>query len=57
MSLEVGINFSFKLLSLLNGSKESVIFSPTSILNGLAMVLGGARGETAKEIAQLIGEG
>uniref|UniRef100_A0A914QZ63 Serpin domain-containing protein n=1 Tax=Panagrolaimus davidi TaxID=227884 RepID=A0A914QZ63_9BILA len=56
MSLEDEVNFSLKLLSLLDAANSSTIFSPASILNSLAMIHSGAKGKTAEEIASIIDE-
>lgn len=59
MSLESEINFGCKIIKCLNKSSslEPIIFSPASILNGLAMILSGAKEKTASEIVNVIGKG
>jgi serine protease inhibitor len=57
MSLEAESNFSFNFLRCFNAEKESVIFSPASILTALAMVHCGANSNTAEQIADVIGRG
>jgi len=57
MSFENDIEFSLKLLPLINGASESTVFSPASILNGLSIILAAAKGETANQIAQVLGKG
>uniref|UniRef100_A0AC34FNK7 Serpin domain-containing protein n=1 Tax=Panagrolaimus sp. ES5 TaxID=591445 RepID=A0AC34FNK7_9BILA len=51
-------DFALRLISTLNeASEKSIIFSPTSILMGLAMFYVGCDGETAAEIEEFIGKG
>jgi serine protease inhibitor len=52
-------DFSLKLLRSLASDKEgeSSIVSPISVAISFAMVYGGASGETAKQIAQLLPKG
>jgi serine protease inhibitor len=55
-TMQQHFDFSLKLLRSLASDKkgESSIVSPVSVAISLAMVYGGASGETAKQIAQLL---
>ena len=57
MSFKDEVEFCIKFLKLQNFSKESLVFSPMSLIHGLATVYAGASGNTAKEIGDLIGKG
>uniref|UniRef100_A0AC35F3X2 Serpin domain-containing protein n=1 Tax=Panagrolaimus sp. PS1159 TaxID=55785 RepID=A0AC35F3X2_9BILA len=57
MSLESEAEFYFKLLPLLKASSNSTVFSPSSILNSLAIIYFGSDGNTAKQISDIIGKG
>ena len=58
MSADQEIEFTFKLLNqVANAAVESTVFSSASILNGLAILLSGAKGSTADEIIKVIGNG
>ena len=46
--------FAFDLYQRLSQEKGNVVFSPYSISNALAMTYGGARGDTAKEMAKTL---
>lgn len=51
-------NFACKFISLLdNAVSESIIFSPSCVLNELSILYIGANGETAFEIQQILGQG
>uniref|UniRef100_A0A914Y4D7 Serpin domain-containing protein n=1 Tax=Panagrolaimus superbus TaxID=310955 RepID=A0A914Y4D7_9BILA len=50
-------DFAHRLIPIIDdASEKSIIFSPSSILNGLAMFYVGCDGETATEIQQIIGK-
>jgi serine protease inhibitor len=45
---------ALKLYSCLAGTEENAVFSPLSLASALAMVYAGARGSTAKEMAEVL---
>uniref|UniRef100_A0AC34GQY7 Serpin domain-containing protein n=1 Tax=Panagrolaimus sp. ES5 TaxID=591445 RepID=A0AC34GQY7_9BILA len=57
MSFDHEVSFACKILPLLKDSfRESIIFSPTSILSGLSLIYIGATDETEKEIGDFVGK-
>ena len=54
MSFKDEVEFCIKFLKLQNYSNESLVFSPMSMIYGLATVYAGAAGNTAKEIGDLL---
>ena len=54
MSFEAEAKFCLKFLQIEN-NKKSLIYSPASLLNALALIYAGAGGKTAEEIAEIIG--
>uniref|UniRef100_A0A914YKB7 Serpin domain-containing protein n=1 Tax=Panagrolaimus superbus TaxID=310955 RepID=A0A914YKB7_9BILA len=57
MSFDHEVSIACKVLPLLNNSfRESIIFSPTSILAGFSLLYIGANDETEKEIGDFVGK-
>jgi serpin B len=48
-------DFAFELYGAISGGEENLVFSPYSISKALAMTYAGARGETARQMAQTLG--
>jgi serpin B len=54
MLVQGNSEFAFDLYARLSKEKGNIVFSPYSISTALAMTYGGARGETAKEMAKVL---